>query len=156
MDLVISADDPSRPAVAAVLEAHLREMHEVTPVGGVFAFDAAALHDPSITVFSASAGGAVVGVAALRRIDDQHVEIKSMHTVAAARGNGVATVLLDHLLAVAADRGAARVSLETGNMDAFVPARTLYARAGFEECPPFGPYVGSTTSTCMTKVLRGA
>jgi putative acetyltransferase len=149
----IGVDDPRRPEIVAVLEAHLRRMHEVTPPEGVFALESDGLADPSVTFFSACLDGTVVAVGALKRLDDDHAEIKSMHTVPEARGRGVARALLDRLLAHASAQGHRRVSLETGNMDEFAPARSLYASAGFTECPPFGPYVGSTTSTCMTLLL---
>ena len=154
--LEIAVDDPRSPAVVAVLQAHLRLMHEVTPPEGVFAFDVDALADPSVTFFSARLDGKVVAVGALKALDLGHAEIKSMHTVAEARGRGVARALVEHLLAEATTHGYRRVSLETGNMDEFAPARALYERSGFTECPPFGPYVGSTTSTCMTMLLPRA
>jgi putative acetyltransferase len=128
-------------------------MHDVTPPEGVFAFDGEALADPTVTFFSGRVGGAVVTVGALKHLDDGHAEIKSMHTVAEARGCGYGGAMLDHLLAAAAERGYRRISLETGRMDEFAPARALYERAGFSVCPPFGPYVGSETSICMTRAL---
>ena len=78
-----------------------------------------------------------------------------MHTAAAARGQGAARALVDHLLGVARDRGYARVSLETGSMDAFVPARTLYEAAGFAPCGPFGSYSASPNSSFMTLTIDG-
>lgn len=76
-----------------------------------------------------------------------------MHTVVSARGQGVARRLLDHLLAMAAERGCTRVSLETGVMAAYEPARALYAAAGFEPCGPFADYVINDTSAFMTREL---
>jgi putative acetyltransferase len=63
--------------------------------------------------------------------------------------------MLDHLLGVARQRGFSRVSLETGAMAAFAPARSMYAKAGFTECAPFGDYFFSPNSTCMTLSLEG-
>jgi putative acetyltransferase len=63
--------------------------------------------------------------------------------------------MLAHLLAVAADRGYARVSLETGGTDAFVPARTLYESVGFRRCEPFAQYTVNDFSVCMTLDLVG-
>ena len=92
----------------------------------------------------------VVGVGALKELGAGHGEVKSMHTAAAARGQGVARAVLVHLLAVAAERGYARVSLETGSTDAFVPARTLYESVGFRRCEPFAQYTVNDFSVCMT------
>jgi putative acetyltransferase len=80
--------------------------------------------------------------------------LKSVHTPEAARGCGVGRAMLAHLLSVARDRGYHRVSLETGSMAAFAPARSLYAKAGFEPCEPFGSYRPSPNSTCMTLLLN--
>jgi len=63
--------------------------------------------------------------------------------------------MLDHLLGVARERGFRRVSLETGSMAAFAPARDMYTKAGFTECAPFGDYFVSPNSTCMTLSLEG-
>jgi putative acetyltransferase len=79
-----------------------------------------------------------------------------MHTRAEARGQGVGQAMLTHLLRVAQARGYQRVSLETGTMDAFAPARALYRKAGFLTCPPFGPYTVNPYSVCMTLALDPA
>jgi putative acetyltransferase len=76
-----------------------------------------------------------------------------MHTAAAARRRGPGRSMLDHLLRVARDRGFRRVSIETGSVDAFAPARSLYAAAGFTLCDPFGDYRLSPNSTYMTLEL---
>jgi len=73
-----------------------------------------------------------------------------MHTIEAAPGAGVGRAMVDHLLAVAADRSHQRVSLETGTMDAFAPARSLYTKVGFEPCAPFAEYTVNPYSACMT------
>ena len=84
-----------------------------------------------MTFFSYRRDGELLGVAALRELDSEHAEIKSMHTAAARRRQGVARALLSHLLAVARARGYRRISLETGSQDAFGAARSLYASEGF-------------------------
>jgi len=150
MDLTIAADDPTADDVRAVLARHLAFAQEVTPPEGVFALDVEGLVDPDVTFFSARLDGQVLGVGALKRLADDHAELKSLHTLAAARGRGVGRALVDHILAVATARRFRRVSLETGTMAAFAPARGLYTRAGFRPCERFGEYVDSPTSACMT------
>ena len=102
---------------------------------------------------SAREDGRLLGVGALKRLDDAHAEVKSMHTAAEARGRGVGAAVLDHLLVEAVAAGYRRVSLETGTMDEFVPAHRLYASRGFEPCEPFGDYPVDPSSTCMTLLL---
>ena len=152
-DFVIAVDDPLRDDVRALLEQHLAFARSVTPPEHVHALDLDGLLDPSITLFSVRAGGELLGVGALKQLDPDHAEVKSMHTAKAARGRGVGRVMVDHLLAVAAERGVSRVSLETGTMDAFAPARSLYAEAGFAPCGPFGDYEESSTSAFMTRTI---
>lgn len=133
-----------------MLKKHLAFAHDVTPAGHVHALDVDRLVDPSVTFFSARRDGVLVGVGALRRLDDTHAELKSMHTSEAARGQGVGRAMVAHILAFAASSSYERVSLETGTMDAFAPARSLYAQAGFVPCAPFGDYTANPHSTCMT------
>jgi putative acetyltransferase len=149
----ICPDDPRAEDVRALLLRHLDFAYAHTPVEGVHALDAGELLDPAITLFSLRLDGELLAVGALRRLDDEHAEVKSMHTAEAARGRGHGRSMLDHLIAAARERGFRRLSLETGNMTAFAPARALYASAGFSECGPFGAYRESPTSTFMTLEL---
>ena len=152
-EFAIDAEDPGRPDVRALLERHLAFCHAVTPLEHAFALDLEGLRDPSITVFALRRDGELLGVGALKEIDPAHGEIKSMHTAAAARGLGVGRALVRHLVETAAARGYTRVSLETGTMDAFAPARALYLDAGFEPCGPFGDYAASADNTFMSLAL---
>jgi putative acetyltransferase len=149
----ISIDDPRADDVRGLLERHLAFANLHSPPEDVHALDVDALLDPAVTFFSFRRGGDLLGVAALKRLDPRHAEVKSMHVAEAARGRGIARVMLDHLLGVARDRGFRRVSLETGSMSAFAPARSLYASAGFTPCAPFGDYRPSRNSTFMTLSL---
>jgi putative acetyltransferase len=76
-----------------------------------------------------------------------------MRTASSHRRQGVAKRLLQHLLEEAKQRGYTRVSLETGSMDFFLPARTLYASFEFAPCPPFADYRADPNSVFMTKAL---
>ena len=150
---VIATDDPRAGDVRALLERHLAYAHAHTRPEEVYALDVDALADPAVTFFSLRADGEVLGVAALKQLDAEHGEVKSMHTAEAARGRGVARALLDHLVGVARERGYRRLSLETGSGPAFAPARALYAAAGFSPCGAFADYDGSPNSAYMTRAL---
>ena len=149
----IAIDDPGAPDVRALLAVHVTFARAQTPPEDAHAMDVDGLLDPAVTLFGYRAGGTLLAVGALKQLDPHHAEIKSMHTVGAARGRGVGRTMLEHLIAVARERGYRRISLETGSMAACAPARSLYARAGFEVCEPFGDYRKSPNSTYMTLSL---
>ena len=149
----IVLDDPWAADVQALLRRHLAFANANSAPEDVHALEVEALADPAVSLYGYRAGGELLGVAALKRLDDGHAEIKSMHTAEAARGQGVARALVEHVLAIARERGFGRVSLETGAGPAFVPARSLYASAGFEACGPFGDYAPSPNSTFMSIAL---
>lgn len=152
----VGPEDPRTPEVRALVERHLAFAHDHTPTAHVHALEPDGFAAPGITLFSLRFDGELWAIGALRMLDGTHAEIKSMHTAEAARGRGAATTLLAHLLEVARTAGAKRVSLETGTMDAFAPARRLYRRAGFVPCPPFGDYTDNPNSQCMTRSLVAA
>jgi putative acetyltransferase len=151
--VVIAADDPSADDVGALLRRHLEFTSSQSPPEDMHALDVGGLLDPAVTLLSCRRDGELLAIGALRHLDDRHAEIKSMHTAEAARGLGLARAMLDRLIALARERGYTRVSLETGSMAAFGPARALYASAGFTECGPFADYAPSVNSTFMTLAL---
>ena len=153
----VQPDDPQQLDVVESLTAHLAFSNEHSAPEDVHALDVDSLCSPDIDFFSArSDDGELLGVGALRRLSPDHCEIKSMHTTAAARGQGIGRTMVEHLLAAAHIAGATRVSLETGTMEAFAPARALYTSLGFVVCEPFGDYWATAASVCMTLELGPA
>lgn len=149
----IRQDDLTGPAIRALLAEHLRHMHTLSPPESVHAMDIDQLRRPDVTFWTAWAGDELLGCGALRELSPQHGEVKSMRTASARRGQGVAQAMLAYILAEAGRRGYERLSLETGSVPAFAPARRLYARAGFAECPPFGDYAEDPFSVFMTRAV---
>lgn len=149
----ISIDDPAAPDVRRLLATHLAFARGQTPPEDAHALDVDGLLDASVTFFSLRRDGVLLAVGALKRLGPDHAEVKSMHTVAAARREGIGRRMAEHLIAVAREAGYRRLSLETGSMAAFAPARALYASVGFAECEPFGSYRASPNSTYMTMGL---
>lgn len=145
----IETDDPARPDVHQLLSEHLADMFATSPAESVHALDHSALSHESITFWTAREDGILLGCGALKTLSPEHAEIKSMRTTSTARGRGVATLVLEHLVAEAARLGYERLSLETGTEEYFAPARRLYARHGFTECPPFGDYTLDPHSVFM-------
>jgi putative acetyltransferase len=150
---VVAPDDPADGDVQLLLQRHLEFANTHSAPEDVHALDVTGLQIPEITFVSIRDDGQLLGVGAIRELDPTHGELKSMHTAAEARGRGVARAILMHLLELARSRGYRRVSLETGSMAAFIPARTMYASVGFVECPPFADYWETPNSTCMTMEL---
>ncbi len=153
MQIAIREDDPSRPVVADLLTTHLDTMAQHSPPESVHALDLSGLQAPDVTFWAAWHGSDLLGCGALKELDGRHGEIKSMHTAEAFRGNGVGARILEHMLAEARRRSYDRLSLETGSMEAFAPARALYARYGFSYCDPFADYRGDPHSVFMTLEL---
>lgn len=149
----IKVDDLSGPEIAALLQSHLQGMAEHSPPESIHALDLEALRQPGITFWTAWEGAGLAGCGALKRLDAWHAEIKSMRTADAYLRKGVARQLLEHILEQARQAGYRRVSLETGSMEAFAPARKLYAGFGFTYCGPFVGYVEDRHSVFMTKWL---
>jgi putative acetyltransferase len=77
-----------------------------------------------------------------------------MRTRSARRRQGVARAMVQHIIAEARARSYARLSLETGSMEAFEPARRLYEAFGFAYCPPFADYIEDPNSSFMTLELE--
>jgi putative acetyltransferase len=135
----IARDGPGRADVRRLLEEHLAEMFATSPAESVHALDVSALSAPDISFWTAREDGELLGCGALKLLGGGG-EVKSMRTTSAARGRGVAARLLAEIVAEAERLGLDQLSLETGTEDFFAPARRLYFRHGFTECPPFADY----------------
>ena len=151
----IRLDDLRGPEVAALLQEHLASAALHSPPESVHALNLEGLRAPEVTFWSVWQGLELVGCGALKELIAGHGELKSMRTVSSHLRQGVATTLLEHILHVARQRAYRRLSLETGSMEAFAPARALYARFGFEPCGPFADYVEDPYSVFMTRKLEG-
>jgi putative acetyltransferase len=151
--MIIRQDDLSGIEIARLLDEHLQEMALLSPPESVHALDLEALKQPDVTFWCAWLGDELAGCGALKELDQEHAEIKSMRTALSCRGQGVARKILEHILKHAGERSYRRLSLETGSMDAFEPARRLYSNYGFEYCPPFSDYVEDPYSVFMTREL---
>ena len=150
---MVQPDDPEAADVRALLQRHLDFANEHSPPEDVHALDVDGLKSATISFFSVRDGGSLLGVGAIKEHDPRQGELKSMHTLAETRGRGVGRAILLHLLDVARERGYQVVTLETGSMEAFAPARAMYAAAGFVTCEPFADYVESSYSTFMSLAL---
>jgi len=152
----IRLDDLNGPEIAAFLAEHLQDMHANSPPESVHALDLSGLRRPEISFWTLWDANRLVACCALKELDATHGELKSMRVSRSDRGRGIGAMLVQHLFAEARRRGYTRLSLETGSMEFFVPARRLYARFGFTECGPFAGYREDPNSIFMTLELNGA
>ncbi|MFE0501066.1 GNAT family N-acetyltransferase [Lysobacter soli] len=142
------------PAVASLLQEHLQSMAQLSPPESIHALDLDALRKPQITFWSAWQDDELMGCGALKQLDAAHGEIKSMRTASRHRRKGVAAAMLEHILDEAQRRAYTQLSLETGSMQGFEPARALYARYGFQSCGPFADYTDDPNSVFMTRAVQ--
>lgn len=153
MFLDIKMDNVTSPKVIALLEDHLQSMTLHSPPESIHALDVEKLRKPEITFWSAWEGEELLGCGAIKELDLNHGEIKSMKTAPNHLRKGVARKILIHIIKEAKKRGYERLSLETGSMNAFLPAKKLYESLGFRYCEPFSDYVEDPNSVFMTLLL---
>ncbi|MDM5302750.1 GNAT family N-acetyltransferase [Bacillus subtilis] len=151
--MFIKIDDVTGHEVISFVNEHLHSMKLMSPPESIHALDAERLKGPEMTFWSAWEGNELAGCGALKELDSRHGEIKSMRTAASHLRKGIAKQVLKHILEEARERGYERVSLETGSMASFEPARKLYESFGFQYCEPFVDYVEDPNSVFMTKKL---
>ena len=133
-DQLASAD------VVDLLNFHFEEMRRASPADACHVLALSQLRSAEIEFWSIRKGGSLLGVGALKTLDRGHGEIKSMRTAPAALGRGVGSAMLRHLIDQARRKEMHRISLETGGSDVYAAAITIYERAGFVPCGPFGGY----------------
>ncbi|MBU2877498.1 MULTISPECIES: GNAT family N-acetyltransferase [Aliiglaciecola] len=150
----IKLEKPISAQLIALLKAHHQEMFEHSPPESVHALDESKFNADDLTFWGLWQQDELAGCGALKVLSAKHAEIKSMRTSKAFLRQGIAAKILTHLIREAKQRGYHRLSLETGSMEFFAPARALYAKNGFIECSPFADYVEDPHSVCMTLDIR--
>ncbi|WP_444995999.1 GNAT family N-acetyltransferase [Aliikangiella sp. IMCC44359] len=146
----IKVDDLSDPRIAVFLDEHIADMKSISPPESKHALDINSLKKPDIIFWTAWEQENLLGCGALKKLSKEHAEIKSMRVCSSFRGKGVASLILKHILNEATSMGYTRLSLETGSMPFFAPARKLYEKFGFLCCGPFSNYKEDPNSVFMT------
>lgn len=146
-------DDLSGAPTRALIARHLSAMHAHSPPESVHAFDVEKLRQPGLTFWSAWVGEEIAGCGALKVLDAERGELKSMRVADAFLGQGIGRAILEHLVAEARARGLRSLWIETGSAPAFLPALRLYESAGFRRCGPFGEYRNDPFSIFMTRAI---
>lgn len=148
--------DPTEPDAKSLIERHVVLMASQSPEDSCHVLDGEGLDSPDVAFFLLRRESSVLAMGALKTLGGGALELKSMHTVAQARGTGAGRAMLEHLLAFARSQGATDIYLETGSTEDFTAARSLYEGYGFAECPPFEGYEEDPWSIFMHLALRGA
>lgn len=151
--LTITQATAPAPDISALLQAHFDLMRTSSPEESCHVMNPSDVFENATVVVVARLDGVVAGIGAYKNLSPDHAELKSMHTSHAMRGKGIAQKVLDDLIARASKVGMERLSLETGSIALFDPARALYARNEFAECAPFGDYVADPFSVFMTRQI---
>src|SRR5262249_387223 len=118
--------DFSDPRIVDLLRIHTTTARAQSPPCSAHALDLEELKAPGLGFWPAWDGDTLMGFGAVKELDKLHGEVKSMHTPEAMRGRGAGGAILRHIIASAKSRGYSRLSLETGSMAYFEPARALY------------------------------
>jgi putative acetyltransferase len=149
----IIEDNLTGPEIRFLLETHFAGMLTNSPAGSCHFLDFDGLNAPDVTFWSIWDDERLAGCGALKELDAEHDEIKSMRTHADHLRKGVGATMLTHIISEGRERGYRRLSLETGSTEAFVPALAMYEAHGFEYCPPFGDYTEDPFSRFMTLAM---
>ena len=128
------------PQVNELLTKHFIELRSVSPPGSTHVLDIPGLKDSTIRFWSLWDGENLVGCGALKILEKEHGEFKSIRVANKFRKNGMGEKIISHLIDQAKQFGIKKISIETGSGDFFAPARNLFKKFGFKECKPFAHY----------------
>ena len=137
-----------------LLVKHFKELKSVSPVGSAHVLDISGLKDPSIKFWSIWEENTLIGCGALKFLDENHGEFKSIRVIDDFRKKGYGFKIINHLIEEAKKLDVKKLSLETGSGDFFLPARKLFQKVGFEKCSPFAHYKEDTNSCYMSLDLK--
>ena len=141
------------PEVHEFLINHFIELRSVSPEGSAHVLDIAGLKDSTIKFWSVWEENDLMGSGALKFLDKEHGEFKSIRVSDRFRGKGNGTKVINHLINEAKKLNIKRLSLETGAGDFFLTARKLFSKCGFEPCEPFSHYKKDINSIYMTMLI---
>ena len=144
----------NNPEVNELLITHFIELRSVSPEGSTHVLDIAGLKDPTIKFWSLWEKNDLVGSGALKFLDKEHGEFKSIRVSDKFRRKGNGTKVIDHLMNEAKNLDIKRLSLETGAGDFFLAARKLFNKCGFKPCKPFSHYKNEVNSVYMTLLIN--
>ena len=139
--------------VNELLIKHFIELRSVSPKGSAHVLDIAGLKDPSIKFWSLWDETSLIGIGALKFLEKEHGEFKSIRVNDKFRGKGNGLQVINHLINESKKLKIKRLSLETGAGDFFLSARKLFNKCGFEPCEPFSHYKIDINSVYMSMLI---
>ena len=133
-----------------LLNKHFIELRSVSPAGSTHVLDIAGLKDKSIKFWSLWENDNLIGCGALKFLEKNHGEFKSIRVADKFRKKGIGEKIINHLIEEAKKLEILKLSIETGSGDFFLPARNLFSKFGFKTCPPFAHYKNDPNSCYFT------
>ena len=141
------------PEVNELLKKHFVELRAASPEGSAHVLDIPGLKVTSIKFWSLWENDKLIGCGALKFLDKDHGEFKSIrvHNDYRNKGNGIKVI--KHLIEEAKKLNIKRISIETGAGKFFEPARKLFQKCNFKPCEPFAHYKKDINSLYLTKLI---
>ena len=141
------------PKVHELLTKHFSELRAASPEGSAHVLDITGLMVPSIKFWSLWQDENLIGCGALKFLEKEHGEFKSIRVHDNFRNMGYGIHVITHLISEAKKLKIKRLSIETGAGDFFLPARKLFEKCDFVVCEPFAHYVEDINSVYLTKII---
>ena len=134
-----------------LLKKHFIELRSVSPAGSTHVLDLEGLKDSTIKFWSLWENEDLIGCGALKFLDNQHGEFKSIRVADKFRKKGFGEKIIFHLIEEAKKLKIKKLSIETGSGNFFKSARELFKKFDFEPCEPFAHYKEDPNSCYYTK-----
>ena len=141
------------PEVNQLLEKHFIELRAASPEGSAHVLDIDGLKHSSIKFWSLWKNKTLAGCGALKFLNNEHGEFKSIRVHDVFRRKSIGTEIIKLLIKEAQNLNIKQISIETGAGDFFIPARKLFRNCGFEPCKPFAHYKEDKNSIYLTKFI---
>ena len=141
------------PEVNQLLKKHFIELKAASPKGSAHVLDIQGLKTTSIKFWSLWENNQLMGCGALKFLNKDHGEFKSIRVHDKFRGKGNGIKVVNHLIQESKKLSIKRLSLETGASNFFSPARKLFEKCGFMPCSPFAHYKEDVNSLYLSKLI---
>ena len=142
------------PEVNKLLTKHFIELRTVSPEGSAHVLDIHGLKNPTIKFWSLWQNDNLFGCGALKFLDKEHGEFKSIRIHDKFRNKGYGIKVIEHLIYEAKKLNIKRLSIETGAGKFFEPARKLFEKCDFKPCKPFAHYKEDINSIYLTRLIN--